>query len=187
MKFHPKIVLIYARCESNLRAFQYKNLNFARLFARLTPVFLLKKRPSFARLLPKMSPSEELATLGRSSPMCITFRRSYPLILIQIFFKYPTYMFSGEAICDILSDNHSTAGRCHCPQCYSAYFSCQLRWCFNQNDQNQPKLTNINQNDQRQPKSTKMIQNQNQPKSTKIIKIKLFFCSHPRIDCHSTK
>ena len=69
MNFHPNIVMIYAllslKCrESNLRAFLYKNLNFARLFARLTPVFFAKKkRPSFARLLPKMSPSEELATL----------------------------------------------------------------------------------------------------------------------------
>ena len=64
----PKIVLIYAvlllKCrESNLRAFLIHNLNFARLFARLTPVFLLKKRPSFARLFTKMSPSEELVTL----------------------------------------------------------------------------------------------------------------------------
>ena len=54
MNFHPNIVMIYAllslKCrESNLRAFLYKNLNFARLFARLTPVFLLKKS---ARLSP---------------------------------------------------------------------------------------------------------------------------------------
>ena len=45
--------------------FVVENLNFARLFARLTPVFLLKKRPSFARLFTKMSPSEELVTLGQ--------------------------------------------------------------------------------------------------------------------------
>ena len=32
-------------------------------FARLTPVFLPKKRPSFARLFTKMSPSEEVVTL----------------------------------------------------------------------------------------------------------------------------
>ena len=61
-------MLIYAllllKCrESYLRAFLIHNLNFARLFARLTPVFLLKKRPSFARLFTKMSPSEELVTL----------------------------------------------------------------------------------------------------------------------------
>ena len=66
----PKIVLIYAllllKCrESNLRAFLIHNLNFARLCARLTPVFLLKKRPYFARLFTKMSPSEELVTLQR--------------------------------------------------------------------------------------------------------------------------
>ena len=64
----PKIVLIYAllllKCrESYLRAFLIHNLNFARLFARLMPVFLLKERPSFARLFTKMSPSEELVTL----------------------------------------------------------------------------------------------------------------------------
>ena len=58
-------MLIYAllllKCrESYLRAFLIHNLNFARLFARLTPVFLLKKS---ARLLQKMSPSEEFATL----------------------------------------------------------------------------------------------------------------------------
>ena len=38
-------------------------MNFARLFARLTPVFLLKKRLSFARLFTKMSLSEEVVTL----------------------------------------------------------------------------------------------------------------------------
>ena len=47
MNFHPEIVSIYA---SRIYAlFKYKNLNFARLFARITPVFLLKKS---ARLLP---------------------------------------------------------------------------------------------------------------------------------------
>jgi len=61
-------VLIYALLllkyrEAYLRAFLIHDLNFARLFARLTPVFLLKKRPSFARLFTKMSPSEELVTL----------------------------------------------------------------------------------------------------------------------------
>ena len=69
----PKIVLIYAllllKCrESNFRVFLIHNLNFARLFARLTPVFLLKKRPSFARLFTKMSPSEELVTLHMKMP-----------------------------------------------------------------------------------------------------------------------
>ena len=80
MNFHPKIVLIYAllslqRRESNLRAFLIQNLNFARLFARLTPVFLLKKS---ARLLQKMSPSEEFATLT-------TFHGEMPkIVLINI-------------------------------------------------------------------------------------------------------
>ena len=37
----------------------FENLNFARLFACLTPVFLLKKRPPFAHLFVKMSASEE--------------------------------------------------------------------------------------------------------------------------------
>ena len=46
--------------------FLIHNLNFARLFARPTPVFLLKKRPSFARLFTKMSPSEELVTLVKT-------------------------------------------------------------------------------------------------------------------------
>ena len=36
-----------------------ENLNFARLFACLTPVFLLKKHPPFAHLFVKMSESEE--------------------------------------------------------------------------------------------------------------------------------
>ena len=36
-----------------------ENLNFARLFACLTPVFLLEKRPPFAHLFVKMSTSEE--------------------------------------------------------------------------------------------------------------------------------
>ena len=40
-----------------------KNVNLARLCARLKPVFLPKKGPSRARLLTKMSPSEELGTL----------------------------------------------------------------------------------------------------------------------------
>ena len=39
--------------------FFFDNLNFARLFACLTPVFLLKKRPPFAHLFVKMSASEE--------------------------------------------------------------------------------------------------------------------------------
>ena len=69
MDFHPKIVLIYAllslqRRESNLRAFLIQNFNFARLFARLTPVFLLNKAPVFYK---KMSPSEEFATLSTHS------------------------------------------------------------------------------------------------------------------------
>ena len=38
-------------------------MNLARLCARLKPVFLSKKGPSRARLLTKMSPSEELGTL----------------------------------------------------------------------------------------------------------------------------
>ena len=40
-----------------------KNVNLARLCARLKPVFLSKKGPSKASLLTKMSPSEELGTL----------------------------------------------------------------------------------------------------------------------------
>ena len=43
-----------------------KNMNLARLCARLKPVFLSKKGPSKARLLTKMSPSEELGTLQYS-------------------------------------------------------------------------------------------------------------------------
>ena len=42
-----------------------------KLFARLMPVFLLKKRPSFARLFTKMSPSEELVTLHTFDDKCI--------------------------------------------------------------------------------------------------------------------
>ena len=41
-----------------------KNVNLARLCARLKPVFLSKKGPSKARLLTKMSSSEELGTLN---------------------------------------------------------------------------------------------------------------------------
>ena len=44
-----------------------KNVNLARLCARLKPVFLSKKGPSKARLLTKMSPSEELGTLSLHS------------------------------------------------------------------------------------------------------------------------
>ena len=42
-------------------------MNFARIFACLTPVFLLTKRLSFARLFTKMNPSEELGTLVMES------------------------------------------------------------------------------------------------------------------------
>ena len=42
-----------------------KNVNLARLCARLKPVFLSKKGPSKARLLTKMSSSEELGTLPK--------------------------------------------------------------------------------------------------------------------------
>ena len=44
-----------------------QNLNFARLFTFLMPVFLLKKRPSFACLFTKMSLSEKLGTLVKAS------------------------------------------------------------------------------------------------------------------------
>ena len=40
-----------------------KNLNFARIFARISLVFLLQMRPYFARIFTKMSPYEELVTL----------------------------------------------------------------------------------------------------------------------------
>ena len=39
------------------------NKNFARIFARISLVFLLKMRPYFARIFTKMSPYEELVTL----------------------------------------------------------------------------------------------------------------------------
>ena len=38
-------------------------MNFARIFARISLVFLLKIRPYFARMFTKMSPYEELVTL----------------------------------------------------------------------------------------------------------------------------
>ena len=38
-------------------------MNFARIFARILLVFLLKMRPYFARIFTKMSPYEELVTL----------------------------------------------------------------------------------------------------------------------------
>ena len=41
----------------------HKDLNFARIFARILLVFLLKMRPYFARIFTKMSPYEELGTL----------------------------------------------------------------------------------------------------------------------------
>ena len=43
--------------------FKIKNVNLARLCARLQLAFFSKKRTSKARLLTKMSPSEELGTL----------------------------------------------------------------------------------------------------------------------------
>ena len=46
-------------------------MNLARLCARLKPVFLSKKGPSKARLYTKMSLSEELGTLHRTSSVCI--------------------------------------------------------------------------------------------------------------------
>ena len=56
--------------ESNLRAFLKTRTwilpVYARLYARLTPVFLLKKCPSFARLFSNMGPSEEFGTLLRT-------------------------------------------------------------------------------------------------------------------------
>ena len=65
MNFHPKIVLIYAllslkRRESNLRAFLMQKLEFCHSFRPSNAHIFAKKS---ARLLPKMSPSEELATL----------------------------------------------------------------------------------------------------------------------------
>ena len=42
-------------------------MNFARIFARISLVFLLKMRPYFARIFTKMSPYEELVTLEKVS------------------------------------------------------------------------------------------------------------------------
>ena len=61
MNFHPKILLIYAllplkRRELNLHAFLIQKLEFCPSNARI----FAKKN---ARLLQKMSPSEELTTL----------------------------------------------------------------------------------------------------------------------------
>ena len=89
----PKIVLIYAvlllKCRmSNLRAFLIHSLNFARLFARLTPVFLLKKRPSFARLFTKRSPSEELVTLHQIYLMLSESDVSESLIFLGNFWTF---------------------------------------------------------------------------------------------------
>ena len=61
---HLIIMLIYAlfcqKAASHIYVFLNKSLNFARLFARLMPIFLQKKCPSLPRLFSKMSPSEEL-------------------------------------------------------------------------------------------------------------------------------
>jgi len=46
-----------------LRNGVYKKAESARFFARFLPVFLLKKRPLFARFFTKLSPFEEIATL----------------------------------------------------------------------------------------------------------------------------
>ena len=54
-------------------------MNLARLCARLKPVFLSKKGPSKARLLTKMSSSEELGTLLTVSK-CETFGPIFPII-----------------------------------------------------------------------------------------------------------
>ena len=56
------------------RFFKNKNFNSARLFARLTPVFLFKKRPSSARHFSNMGMSEELGTL--QSPKRIKTQRN---------------------------------------------------------------------------------------------------------------
>ena len=53
-----------------------QNLSFDRLCACLTPVFLSKKRPSFARLFTKMSLSEELGTLASLTTTGVHFRNA---------------------------------------------------------------------------------------------------------------
>ena len=70
MNFHPKIVLIYALLSLKMSRVEFarfliQKLKFCRLFARLTPVFLLKKRPSFAHRFTKASPSEEFFTRAK--------------------------------------------------------------------------------------------------------------------------
>ena len=60
---------------------------YVRLFARLTPVFLLKKCPSFARLFSNMGPSEEFGTLTMegSGP---SWRRLSQFVQISEFFQF---------------------------------------------------------------------------------------------------
>ena len=59
-----KLILLNFDFFSNLdKKKKIKNVDLARLCARLKPVFLSKKGPSKARLYTKMSLSEELGTL----------------------------------------------------------------------------------------------------------------------------
>ena len=50
-------------CSFLILEFFVVNMNFARIFASISLVFLLKMRPYFARIFTKMSPYEELGTL----------------------------------------------------------------------------------------------------------------------------
>ena len=52
------------RALNHKKTTESQNFSFARIFARILPIFLLKIRPDSARIFTKMSPDEELGTLG---------------------------------------------------------------------------------------------------------------------------
>ena len=63
-------------CSFSILEFFVVNMNFARIFASISLVFLLKMRPYFARIFTKMSPYEELGTLLKTK--CRPFEQFGP-------------------------------------------------------------------------------------------------------------
>ena len=69
-------------------------MNFARIFARISLVFLLKMRPYFARIFTKMSPYEELVTLYILVSLWVIMVKSNPRLIFN--FRTATFVLSTE-------------------------------------------------------------------------------------------
>ena len=90
-------------------------MNLARLSARLKPVFLSKKGPSKARLLTKMSSSEELGALYELKDISLISRWCGFKIAFVMFYKWHCFhktKFKSRASPDMYHFNYRCSSSC---------------------------------------------------------------------------